>query len=278
MTGIVILNYNDSKTTSEMLDVIKSFKILDHIVVVDNNSSDNSLEVLEKYKSKKIDIVVNKENKGYAYGNNVGIRYLRDTYKCDYVFISNPDIIVDENTFEVLIDDFKKVDVVAPTIKQFGEEIKGWKLPNFKKEINTITSNRLYKNECVYDDAYYKVGLNEVEVVSGCFFGIKDSVLKLIGDFDEGTFLYFEENILGYKLKSKDIKTYVDTSVDVIHNLSVSVDKNVKKTRKYKILMDSLFYYEKNIINSNIFRRVVLRLFYFAMLILLKIKNIGGRS
>ena len=278
MTGIVILNYNDSKTTSEMLDVIKSFKILDHIVVVDNNSSDNSLEVLEKYKSKKIDIVVNKENKGYAFGNNVGIRYLRDTYKCDYVFISNPDIIVDENTFEVLIDDFKKVDVVAPTIKQLGEEMKGWKLPNFKKEINTITSNRLYKNECVYDDAYYKIGLNEVEVVSGCFFGIKDSVLKLIDDFDEGTFLYFEENILGYKLKSKGIKTYVDTSVDVIHNLSVSVDKNVKKTRKYKILMDSLFYYEKNIINSNIFRRIVLRLFYFVMLILLKIKNIGGRS
>ena len=100
MTGIVILNYNDSKTTSEMLDKIKSFKTLNHIVVVDNNSSDDSLKVLEKYKSEKIDIVANKENKGYAYGNNVGIRYLRDTYKCDYVFISNPDIIVSEETIK----------------------------------------------------------------------------------------------------------------------------------------------------------------------------------
>ena len=93
MTGIVILNYNDYKTTSEMLENIKNMKVLDHIVVVDNNSSDNSLKELDKYKSKKIDIVANKENKGYAYGNNVGIKYLRDNYKCDYVFISNPDII-----------------------------------------------------------------------------------------------------------------------------------------------------------------------------------------
>ena len=278
MTGIVILNYNDSKTTSEMLDTIKSFKILDHIVVVDNNSSDNSVEVLEKYKSKKIDIVTNKENKGYAYGNNVGIRFLRDAYKCDNVIISNPDIIVSEATIEALIKDLEKVDVVAPTIKQLGEYIKGWKLPSLKKEINTITSNRLHKNESIYKESYYKNGLNEVEVVSGCFFCIKDSALKAVDDFDEGTFLYFEENILGYKLKEKGIKTYVDTNVEVTHNLSVSVDKNVKKIKKYHILMDSLFYYEKNIIKSNIFRRAYLKIVYFIMLILLKIKNIGGRQ
>jgi GT2 family glycosyltransferase len=278
MTGIVILNYNDYKTTSEMLENIKNMKVLDHIVVVDNNSSDNSLKELDKYKSKKIDIVANKENKGYAYGNNVGIKYLRDNYKCDYVFISNPDIIVDENTFKVLIDDLKTKNCVAPVIKQLGEDIKGWKLPSMKKEINTITSDRLFKNESIYEDSYYSKDLNEVEVVSGCFFGIKDSSLESVGDFDEGTFLYFEENILGYKLKKKNIKTYVDDRVSVIHNLSVSVDKNVKKYKKYKILMNSLFYYEKNILKSNILRRFVLRLFYFVMIILLKIKNVGGRA
>ena len=124
----------------------------------------------------------------------------------------------------------------------------------------------------------YSKDLNEVEVVSGCFFGIKDSSLESVGDFDEGTFLYFEENILGYKLKNKNIKTYVDDRVSVIHNLSVSVDKNVKKYKKYKILMNSLFYYEKNILKSNIIRRFVLRLFYRVMIILLKIKNVGGRA
>ncbi|MBQ7239948.1 MAG: glycosyltransferase family 2 protein [Bacilli bacterium] len=278
MTGIVILNYNDSKTTSTMLDSVSVFKSLDHIIVVDNASTDSSVEVLKKYESKKIDIIVNKENKGYSYGNNVGIRYLREKYKCDKVFISNPDITVSEDTLKILIKDLDKVDVVAPVISQLGENIKGWKLPSFKKEINTITSNRLFKNESIYSDDYYEDELNIVEVVSGCFFGINDSVLKKVNDFDEGTFLYFEENILGYKLKEKNIKTYVDNSVTVTHNLSVSVDKNIKKYKKYKILMNSLFYYEKNILKSNIFRRVILKFFYFVMLVLLKIKNIGGRS
>ena len=172
------------------------------------------------------------------------------------MFISNPDITVSEDTLKTLIKDLDKVDVVAPVISQLGENIKGWMLPSFKKEINTITSNRLFKNESIYSDDYYKNELNAVEVVSGCFFGIKDSVLKKVNDFDEGTFLYFEENILGYKLKEKNIKTYVDNSVTVTHNLSVSVDKNIKKYKKYKILMNSLFYYEKNILKSNIFRRI----------------------
>ena len=40
--GIVILNYNDYKTTRIMLDTIKSYRIIDHIVFVDNNSKDRS--------------------------------------------------------------------------------------------------------------------------------------------------------------------------------------------------------------------------------------------
>lgn len=278
MTGIVILNYNDSDTTSSMLKEIKGYKSLDHIIVVDNNSSDNSVEVLKKFESKKIEVIANKENKGYAYGNNVGIRYLREKYKCDYVFISNPDITVSEYTIKVLIDKLKRVDVVAPVIDQNGEIIRGWKLPSLAKEINTITSNRLFKNASTYSENYYEDELNWVEVVSGCFFGIRDSALQKINDFDEGTFLYYEENILAYKLKKLGIRTCIDNSVSVKHNLSVSVDKSIKKYKKYKILMNSLFYYEKNILKSNIFRMILLRLFYFVMILLLKIKNIGGRS
>ena len=102
--------------------------------------------------------------------------------------------------------------------------------------------------------------------------------MQKINDFDEGTFLYYEENILAYKLKKLGIRTCIDNSVSVKHNLSVSVDKSIKKYKKYKILMNSLFYYEKNILKSNIFRIILLRLFYFVMILLLKIKNIGGRS
>ena len=45
-TGIIILNYNDYKTTIEMLEQIKDYKTINYIIVVDNNSVDNSYEIL----------------------------------------------------------------------------------------------------------------------------------------------------------------------------------------------------------------------------------------
>ena len=278
MVGMVILNYNDFDTTSIYLNQISKYKVIDHIIVVDNNSTDDSYKKLCKYKSNKIDVLSAGENKGYAYGNNLGIRYLRDNYKCEYVFISNPDISLEENDIKVLINDLKEKDVVAPVIKQYNGDVRGWKLPSFKKEINTITSGRLFKKASVYSDEHFNNDLALVDVVPGCFFGIRDNALKKVGDFDEGTFLYFEENILGFKLKKRGFKSYTDTKVSVVHNLSVSVDKSVKKVNKYKILIKSLFYYEKHILKSNIIRRMILRIFYLLMLGLLKIKHIGGRA
>ncbi len=69
--GIVILNYNDSETTVKLLDMIKEYKILESIVVVDNNSTDNSYEVLKKFENNKIKVIKSKINKGYGYGNNI---------------------------------------------------------------------------------------------------------------------------------------------------------------------------------------------------------------
>ena len=62
MLGIVIVNYNDAKTTKRLLDNVKDYQILDKIVVVDNNSTDNSLKELKKYNKKKIEIIENKRN------------------------------------------------------------------------------------------------------------------------------------------------------------------------------------------------------------------------
>lgn len=69
--GIVIVNYNDSETTIKLLEMIKEYKILESIVVVDNNSTDNSYELLKKYENNKIKVVNSKINKGYGYGNNI---------------------------------------------------------------------------------------------------------------------------------------------------------------------------------------------------------------
>lgn len=53
MVGCVVLNFNDSKTTIELLNRMKNMKSIDVIVVVDNCSTDDSFSVLKQYTSKK---------------------------------------------------------------------------------------------------------------------------------------------------------------------------------------------------------------------------------
>ena len=65
--GIVILNYNDSETTIELLEKIKNYEILNLIVIVDNNSTDNSYKKLTKYENEKIKLIKTEKNKGYGY-------------------------------------------------------------------------------------------------------------------------------------------------------------------------------------------------------------------
>lgn len=269
--GIVILNYNDYKTTKEMISQIKNFKSLKNIVIVDNNSTDNNYDKLKKLESKNIKVIRTKENKGYSHGNNVGIKYLIDNCDVENIIISNPDIIVEEKVIKELTKDLKNnkdISLIAPVINELGKKKRGWKIPSITNDIltNITFFHRCFDKLILYKDDYYKEKLSQVDVVSGCFFMIRKDVIKKIDYFDENTFLYYEENILGHKLKDKHMKTCIDNEVSVIHNLSVSVDKSINKIKKYKILKESQKYYEVNYNKANIFGIILLRMFYYISL------------
>lgn len=279
--GIVILNYNDSENTCLMLDEIKKYKILDYIIVVDNKSTDDSVEKLKTYENKKIKLVESTENKGYAAGNNVGIKYLIDNYEVDNIIISNPDIIVSEKQIKDLVSNLEKKDiaVIAPNVKEPLGISRGWKLPTFISELlSNIPYFHFLENKvlsCPKEN--YKSDLTEVDVVKGCFFIIKKDVFEAIGFFDENTFLYYEEIIIGKKLKQLGFKTYVDNRVTVIHALSQSVDKSINRINKFKILKRSQYYYEKYINEWDIFKLAILRISYYVNLFLSSIINIFRR-
>ena len=184
--GIVILNYNDYKTTRIMLDTIKSYRIIDHIVVVDNNSKDRSYDLLKEYQSDKIDVLKADSNKGYSAGNNIGIKHLIKKYKVDYVIVSNPDIIVESEVITAMKHEMDKNDdikVLSPVIHELDSIKRGWMLPTYYGEIITIcnTKQRYHKTYGLYDDNHYNDKLSKVDVVSGCFFMIRSKVIKEIG-------------------------------------------------------------------------------------------------
>lgn len=286
-TGIVILNYNDYETTKEMISNIKKFKSLDVIIVVDNHSTDNSYSKLKKLESKKVKVIKSNENKGYAYGNNYGIEYLIKNYNVDNIIISNPDISVSDKDIKKLVSDLELnpyIDLIAPYVDENGIISRGWKLPTYFDELlsNITFIHHLAKKRMQYSDKHYQKQLSKVDVVSGCFFMIRRKSFEMIGLFDEATFLYYEENIIGNKLKKLGMNTYVDKDVTIKHNLSVSVDKSFNSLKKYKILKDSQKYYQKEYNNLNIFGMILLRGTYYISLaisyLICYIKNLGGKS
>ena len=118
--------------------MIKNYKSINHIIIVDNNSTDGSYEKLSKINNNKISVIKTNKNKGYAYGNNFGINYLNNNKEVDYIIISNPDIIVEEKVIKKLqkdMDNNENISVICPVIEQLGEKIRGWRLPTIKEEI-----------------------------------------------------------------------------------------------------------------------------------------------
>lgn len=267
-TAFLIVNYNDYKTTIQLLNNIKEFQSLDKIVVVDNNSTDNSFDEIKKYikknkKDKFIDIIKNFENKGYGSGINYGAKYLKKTLGDCYIVVSNADIIIysDEDISKLISTFDSDTAVVAPIIKEHTGVSRGWKVPTpFQDSLLNIIyiHNYLRPKLLFYKNEYYSEKNIQVDAVSGCFFIINSKYLEQINYFDENIFLYYEENTLAQKLKKINKKTMINTQVEVFHNHSVTIDKNINKLKKYKILKKSQMYFQKKYNNANILEQILL--------------------
>ena len=267
-TGMVILNYNDSENTKKLLNQIKDYQCLNKIIVVDNCSTDNSLQELNKYASKKVIILASKKNKGYARGNNLGLRYLEENTKCELAFISNPDVLLEESILKELINDMKEnpnISFLGPKILENGYISKGYKCPTFLNDLltNLPYIHRFTKKLLLYHQNYYNNHLTKVEVIHGCFFLARLKDFKKINYFDQHTFLYYEESIIAKKAQAKNLETYVDLKLAVTHNLSQTVDKSLNKIKKYKYLKQSQFYYEKEYNHASKIKMFFLKLFYY---------------
>ena len=277
MIGMVIVNYNDYKTTKRLLDNVKDYKILKEIVVVDNKSTDNSLEELRKLKNKKITIIDSGNNKGYSYALNVGCKYLIDKYKSLNIVISNSDIIIES---ELDIKDLNsyistKNVIVGPTIIQGNDLNRGFKIPSPWQDIKqniVFFGKRVLAKELSYPDNYYHKDISKVDTVSGCFFMISSKHLEDMGYFDENVFLYYEENIMGIKTKRLKKNIIVCNNVDVIHDHSVSIDKSLKRIKKYDILKTSQEYFEKVYNGATKIELFFLKVFRYLTRFLLLIK------
>ena len=280
-TGLVIIHYNDLASITNLINNVLNYRVLDKIVIVDNNSHEEIKKELTKLESNKVKIIENKENKGFAAAINIGCRYLIDEFgKCNLI-ISNSDIIVNnESDIRKLIKYLsdKNVGLVAPTVIENNNLNRGWKNPSpfIDSLMNLVIIHRFIRKKFVFYNAdYYTGNFSLVDVVSGCFFLIKSNVLEDIGYLDEGTFLYYEENILAKQIHKNNLNILLANDVSIIHNHSVSIDKNLKKIQKLKLQKRSQLYFHIKYNNANIFEKFMLKLTALVSRIILTIVYFG---
>lgn len=260
--AIVILNYNCAKLTVENINNIRTISEKIHIIVVDNCSTDSSVEQLfEAVEGKeKIYFIKNDNNTGYASGNNVGLKYAGEHLKeVDTVCVMNPDIKVNKiedfkQLYDALWNDEDLAVITAQTI--YNGLIRqpndfGWKHLDKRHMMfggtllgKLIKINSRYNVLKVNDDC-----VSYVDIVQGCFFMAKKRIISEIGYLDENTFLYEEEAILGKKVLRSNYKEGVLMNVFIHHNHHEKEKSLINKKNKLfdmNCFYNSRKYYIKN--------------------------------
>lgn len=259
MLGVVVLNYNTKKMTTLALKNLLKMSAVYKIILVDNNSEDNSLEYLKKLfkDEKRISYIKSDKNLGYAKGNNLGILELERDERINYIGVMNPDVqILSNNSLNnclEILKSFEDISAVNPTMllnNKINQELLAWKVPKGFDDIFLSFSflKKIY-NPLKYQEYFVKkyknIYFSEVEILPGSFFIMKKEFFKKINYFDQNTFLYCEERIIGVKLKQLGMKQAVLMNEFYEHN-HFHKEKTLKaEIYHLKELFKSRIYYNK---------------------------------
>ncbi|WP_433773045.1 glycosyltransferase family 2 protein [Bacillus wiedmannii] len=236
--AIVILNYKNIKETLRVIEEFKEQTEEIEIIVVDNNSQDESHDILSK--KKDITYIQTNDNLGYAKGNNVGIKYAIENMNVSFIIVSNNDIhLPEKNTITMLKDTIRRLPsnwgYLGPTIKNMDGTLAQYFPKNHTTLIERFINSTLFGLPLrkVYNKFNIKrikrESVFESEIVSGAFFLLNPKAVENIGAFDPYTFLYGEERILAKKYYQNGYKGFITHDVYVEH-------ENAATTKKYPLI------------------------------------------
>lgn len=250
--SVIILNYNVRYFLEQsVLSVQEALSNIDgEIIVVDNNSTDDSCQMM-KTRFPEVKLIENKVNFGFPKGNNIGVSHA----KGDYVCILNPDTVVAEATFEKII---------AFAEKQSDLGIVGCKLidgtgnflPESKRGTPTpwvaftkITGLYHFFPKNKHFNQYYAQDLNEnetgkVDILVGAFMVMKRDLYLDLNGFDENCFMYSDDIDLSYRTLLKGKSNYYFHETSVIHYKGESTIKDKMYMKRFQEAMN--FFYKKH--------------------------------
>lgn len=270
--SFVILTYNSSKYIQNLLDSIfvkyedslKSGEF--EVVIVDNASSDKTVEIVEKF-GKKVTLFKNSENVGFAAGINIGAGIA----KSQYLLFINPDAEVVSGDVLDLLSVFKtyeKAGVVGGKMLDWqGEsELSAGK---FYTTFNTILLALGLEN--TFGVRFSPKKIQQVDFVSGGFMMVRKNIFEKLKGLDEKFFMYIEDMEFCYRVKKAGFEAYFSPTMTIRHVGQGSSDRSFAIMNIYKGLM----YFHKKHMGYASFMGVsfLLRLKAITLVILGKLMN-----
>lgn len=259
LVTVSIVSFNSSQLIRDCLNDLLNFKYQNkiQIVVVDNASVDDSVAVIKK-EFPQVKLIESKKNLGFAGGHNLVLK----NFKSDFYLILNPDIRMDENVIDPMVEFMAGSDagVASCKVLNFDGSLQpnGGDLPNFLSVLSWLFNldilglPSLHRNEINFYQKPHSVGW-----ISGNFMMIKRKVVEKIGFLNEEYFMYFEDIDYCFKANKNNFKVMINPAVSIKHLSGGSLDQPKLRqwTGEFRGLI--LFYQKQSFLLGLIIRLLV---------------------
>lgn len=224
MVSVVTLSYNTKETTLKCLECLERSGYQDReIIVVDNASKDGSAEAIAA-KFPKVILIKNKENVGFAAGNNQGM----NRAKGEWILLLNSDAFVFADTIEKMAawaQANAAADMIGPQLLNRDGTIQpSWGyFPSLSRVAmmmsfvdNLPVIRDVAESIHVRSEVRYMTAARVNWLTGACVF-LKSEVWKKTGGIDENYFMYGEEMEWMYRIYKAGFQTWYTPAAQVIH-------------------------------------------------------------
>jgi len=239
--AIIVVNWNCGNLTKSALKPYLNTdesRLSIQSIVVDNNSKDNSLEILRNL---PVSLIENNKNVGFGHACNQAYNLAKDA---DYILLLNPDTLSDISTLEGLVDlmeSNKKIGVCGPQqLNEKGLIIRSCgRFPVFSTSLFEVLSiSKLFPN--VFTPAPNMLEWNhlvskEVDHIMGSYMLIRKEVIDKVGFMDEDYFVYWEDIDLTKRIHLGGYNSVFNAEFKIIHEGGASGEKARAKRLFYSI-------------------------------------------
>lgn len=267
----VILNYKSFQDTIALVNNLKLQQQIDlKIIIVDNHSPNESYNKLQEKFENDPDVTVldSGHNGGYSYGNNFGLKYI-EQFLPKYAVVLNNDIKISNKVLLYSLakefDNYSNLCVASPQMRNNGtNSVTAWKIPSVWTSI--ITAGRIGEKKLKPSLIYYPQPDDErdefVDCLNGSFLFFDYNKFQNLGFFDEGVFLFYEETILGYKIKIAGGSSILFRKYSYEHFGAKTINSIISYIDKLKLLQKSLLYFHTNYSSASKFKIALLKIMF----------------